>query len=90
MCDNCPETGNSSQDDLDTDTVGDACDNCPIDYNPFQANADSDGFGNACDDGDYDGDGFTDAEEVLCESDPADSSSMCSKGMPWLFLLLEE
>ena len=36
---------------------------------------------------DTDGDGFTDAEEVLCGSDPADSASKCI-GLSWLMLLL--
>ena len=40
-------------------------------------------------DEDYDGDGFTNAEEVQCGSDPADSSSRCTRGLPWLMLLLE-
>ena len=39
---------------------------------------------------DTDGDGFTDAEEVLCGSDPADSASKCNIGLPWLMLLLDD
>ena len=39
---------------------------------------------------DSDGDGVTDAEEVLCSSDPLDPTSRCSKGLPWLMVLLED
>ena len=52
--------------------------------------ADSDGVPDCMDDDDTDGDGFTDAEEVICGSDPADSGSNCSRGMPWLMLLLDD
>ena len=38
---------------------------------------------------DTDGDGFTDDEEILCGSDPVDSGSKCSRGLPWLQLLLD-
>ena len=51
---------------------------------------DSDSNGTPDGDEDSDGDGFTNAEELKCESDPADASSRCSKGMPWLMLLLDE
>ena len=65
-------------------------DNCPLDYNPDQADADrpEDGVGNVCDEGDADGDGFTDIEETICGSDPADITSRCRIGFPWLMLLL--
>ena len=39
-------------------------------------------------DPDSDDDGFTDQEEVICGSDPRDSASRCSVGLPWLMLLL--
>ena len=39
--------------------------------------ADGDGICNAVDGSDTDGDGFTDAQEVVCESDPADPNSKC-------------
>jgi hypothetical protein len=38
---------------------------------------------------DIDGDGFTNTEEIKCGSDPADSSSICFRGLPWLMLLLD-
>ena len=51
--------------------------------------ADSDGNGTLDGDEDSDGDGFTNAEELKCESDPADASSRCFKGLPFLMLLLD-
>jgi hypothetical protein len=60
--DNCPNTPNSDQADLDNDGEGDACDpdvdgdgvpnetdNCPSDSNPGQTDTDMDGTGDVCD-----------------------------------------
>ena len=38
---------------------------------------------------DNDGDGFSNAEEIQCGSDPVNPSSRCSRGLPWLMLLLD-
>jgi len=61
--DNCPESHNPYQEDLDGDGAGDACDpdldgdgvldtadDCPLAYDPLQEDGDRDGMGDPCDD----------------------------------------
>lgn len=73
--------------DTDNDTVCDDVDICS-DYDD-RLDADGDGIADCQDHEDSDSDGFTDAEEVICGSDPADPGIRCSMGFPWLMLLLD-
>ncbi len=50
---------------------------------------DGDGLSDV-DDSDIDGDGYSNINEYACGSNPWDETSRCSRGMPWLILLLEE
>jgi hypothetical protein len=49
LCDNCPDTSNTDQNNSDTDLLGDACDNCTAFDNPDQADFDLDDVGDVCD-----------------------------------------
>ena len=77
-----------SNDDSDGDGVLDCLDICPgYDDN---LDADKDNIPNCIDNGDTDGDGFSDADETRCGSDPEDSTSKCGKGLGWLLLLIKD
>ena len=81
--DNCPNTSNADQADLDNDGIGDVCDldtdgdttandadNCITTPNADQADLDSDGIGDVCDD-DIDGDTTAnDADNCSLVSNP--------------------
>ncbi|WP_299001152.1 thrombospondin type 3 repeat-containing protein [uncultured Tenacibaculum sp.] len=65
--DNCPNTANADQADIDNNGIGDVCqdtdedgvldvdDNCPNTANPNQTDIDNNGIGDACQDTDDDG-----------------------------------
>ncbi|MCP4707948.1 MAG: hypothetical protein GY869_04925, partial [Planctomycetes bacterium] len=48
IVDNCPFVSNPSQEDTDSDTVGDACDNCPDAANMEQEDINGNGVGDIC------------------------------------------
>jgi len=54
---------------------------------PFDADSDDDGIMDG--DEDCDNDGFTNAEEVQCGSDPGNPGSKCVRMLPFLMLLLD-
>ena len=47
--DNCPDSSNEEQNDMDGDERGDVCDNCPETPNSEQEDRDGDGVGYTCD-----------------------------------------
>ena len=49
LCDNCVDTPNPDQADLDNDGLGDECDNCPENSDPDQTDSDGDDVGDLCD-----------------------------------------
>jgi len=60
--DNCPDTPNPDQTNIDDDTHGDVCDNCPAVFNSDQSDVDDDGIGDLCDD-EIDGDEVLNADD---------------------------
>ena len=98
-CDNCPDVANTTQVDNDKDTIGDVCDDFPYDAR-YTTDTDDDGLPDGWEEyyfsdldeigsGDSDGDGFSNAKEFQCSSDPMEPESKCTQGLPWLMLLLE-
>ena len=90
--DNCPDTANSDQADIDGDGTGDVCDddrdgdgianaedNCPDVSNADQADADGDGTGDVCDD-DRDGDDILNTEDNCPDVSNADQADADSDG----------
>jgi hypothetical protein len=73
--------------DSDDDGLNDGLEVNILGTDPLQS--DTDGNGTPDGDEDIDDDGFTNAEEIICESDPADPNSKCRRGLPFLMLLLD-
>jgi len=73
--------------DTDIDGLDDGIEVFILGTNPLLADTDGNGIQDG--DEDSDADGFTNAEEIQCGSDPLDSSSKCFKGLPFLMLLLD-
>ena len=91
--DNCPETANADQADLDSDGIGDVCDddidgdgiineddNCPTIENVDQKDSDNDGIGDACDP-DKDGDGIANANDNCPDTSNADQKDSDGDGI---------
>ena len=73
--------------DSDGDGLNDGLEVNILGTNPTLADSDSNGILDG--DEDSDGDGFTNTQEILCDSDPADPNSKCVTFLPFLMLLLD-
>ena len=72
--------------DVDHDGIPDKIEDASC-TDPFDPDTDGNGVWDG--DEDCDGDGFTNKQEVLCHSDPADPNIKCVMSFPWLMLLLD-
>ena len=79
--------GNNADPDDDNDGLPDEVEENILGTNPLQI--DTDGNGTPDGDEDADGDGFTNIQELQCDSDPADPNSRCGRFLPFLMLLLD-
>ena len=73
--------------DSDNDGLSDGMEVNILDTKPLLSDTDGNGIPDG--DEDNDGDGFTNIQELQCDSDPIDPYSRCTKALPWLMLLLE-
>ncbi len=77
---------NQTQDNSDSDTLGDACDNCPGVDNQDQADNDSDGSGDVCDSDDDDDTVLDDGDGSGTEGDfkcPDGVTTACDDNCPF-------
>lgn len=73
--------------DSDNDGLSDGVEVNILATNPSLVDSDSNGIPDG--DEDHDGDGLTNFEEEQCGSDPGNPNSKCTRGLPWLILLLD-
>jgi hypothetical protein len=73
--------------DSDGDGLNDGLEVTSLGTNPTLSDTDDNGTPDGAED--YDGDGFSNVEELQCESDPTDSASKCKRVLPFMMLLLD-
>ena len=71
----------------DGDGLNDGLEVTSLGTNPTLSDTDDNGTPDGAED--YDGDGFSNVEELQCESNPTDSNSKGTRVLPFMMLLLD-
>ena len=71
----------------DGDGLNDGLEVTSLGTNPTLSDTDDKGTQDGAED--YDSDGFSNVEELQCESNPTDSTSKCKRVLPFMMLLLD-